>query len=138
MNETKLLNCYLPSSLFWTFSGILNLTRSLMTFEELESFINAQNAKLAKSNRFLCATIYNAYQYMVVVVKTRMNLNQDIISAHLYYKTRCVCVCHYQNVRTLTSPPILKLRDNQGYLWLPYDLKQGRASGMDWTLKLIF
>ena len=58
--------------------GILNsevrhLTRSLMTFEELESFIDAKNAKLAKSNRFLCATVYNAYQYMVVVVKTSMN-----------------------------------------------------------------
>ena len=63
-----------------------------MSYEELESFIQAQNAKLAKSNRFLCATVYNAYQYMVVVVKTSMNLNQDIISAHLYYKTRCVCV----------------------------------------------
>ena len=66
--------------------GILNpevrhLTRSLMTFEELESFIDAQNAKLAKSNRFLCATVYNPYQYMVMVVKTSMNLNQDIISA---------------------------------------------------------
>ena len=42
--------------------------------------------ELAKSNRFLCATIYNAYQYMVVVVKTSMNLNQDIISAHCSFK----------------------------------------------------
>ena len=57
-----------------------------MTFEELESFINAQNAKLAKSNRFLCATVYNPYQYMVMVVKTSMNLNQDIISAHCSFK----------------------------------------------------
>ena len=91
MNETKLLNCYLPSTLFLTFSGILNpdirhLTCTLMTFEELESFINAQNAKLAKSNRFLCATVYNAYQYMVMVVKTSMNLNQDIVSAHCSFK----------------------------------------------------
>ena len=57
-----------------------------MSYEELESFIQAQNAKLAKSNRFLCATVYNAYQYMVVVVKTSMNLNQDIISAHCSFK----------------------------------------------------
>ena len=91
MNETKLLNCYLPSTPFLTFLGILNpevrhLTRSLMTFEELESFIEAQNAKLAMSNRFLSATICNAYQYMVVVVKTSMNLNQDIVSAHCSFK----------------------------------------------------
>ena len=33
-------------------------------------------------------------------------------------------VCGHFNVRTLTSPPILKLRDNQGYLWLPNDLKE--------------
>ena len=57
-----------------------------MTYEELESFIDAQNAKLAKSNRFLCANIYNAYQYMVVLVKTSMNLNQDVISAHCSFK----------------------------------------------------
>ena len=57
-----------------------------MSYEELESFIQAQNAKLAKSNRFLCATVYNAYHYMVVVVKTSMNLNQDIISAHCSFK----------------------------------------------------
>ena len=57
-----------------------------MTYEELESFITAQNTKLAKSNRFLCANVYNAYQYMVVVVKTSMNLNQDIISAHCSFK----------------------------------------------------
>ena len=31
-------------------------------------------------------------------------------------------VCGHSNVRTLTSPPILKLWDTQGYLWLPYDL----------------
>ena len=41
---------------------------------------------------------------------------------HLYYKCWCLCVCGHSNVPTLTSPPILKLWDTQGYLWLPYDL----------------
>ena len=36
----------------------------------------------------------------------------------------CLSVCHYSNVPTLTSPPILKLWDTQGYLWLPYDLTE--------------
>ena len=35
-----------------------------------------------------------------------------------------MCVCHYRNVPTLTSPPILKLWGTQGYLWLPYDLTE--------------
>ena len=43
---------------------------------------------------------------------------------HLYYKVRCVFACHYRNVQTLTSPPVLKLWDTQGYLWLPYDLTE--------------
>ena len=32
--------------------------------------------------------------------------------------------CHHSNVRTLTSPPVLKLWGTQGYLWLPYDLME--------------
>ena len=36
----------------------------------------------------------------------------------------CLSVCQHSNVRTLTSPPILKLWDTQGYLWLPYDLTE--------------
>jgi hypothetical protein len=35
-----------------------------------------------------------------------------------------VCVCHYSNVPTLTSHPVLKLCDSQGYLWLPYHLTE--------------
>ena len=42
---------------------------------------------------------------------------------HLYYKGRCLSVCHYYDVR-LTSPPVLKLWGTQGYLWLPYDLTE--------------
>ena len=34
----------------------------------------------------------------------------------------CLFVCQHYNVLTLTSPPVLKLEDSQGYLWLPYDL----------------
>ena len=45
-------------------------------------------------------------------------------SANLYYKSRCLCVCQHSNVQTLTSPPVLKLWDTQGYLWLPYDLTE--------------
>ena len=33
-------------------------------------------------------------------------------------------VCGHSNVPTLTSPPVLKLWDTQGYLWLPYDLTE--------------
>ena len=43
---------------------------------------------------------------------------------NLYYKVRCVFACHYSNVPTLTSRPILKLWDTQGYLWFPYDLTE--------------
>ena len=43
------------------------------------------------------------------------------VALYLCYKVRCVCVCHYRNVR-LTSPPVLKLWGTQGYLWLSYDL----------------
>ena len=34
-----------------------------------------------------------------------------------------MCVCGHSDVR-LTSPPVLKLWDTQGYLWLPYDLTE--------------
>jgi hypothetical protein len=43
--------------------------------------------------------------------------------AHLYYKVRCLFVCQHFNVQ-LTSPPVLKVWDTQGYLWLPYDLAE--------------
>ena len=34
----------------------------------------------------------------------------------------CPSFCQHYNVLPLTSPPVLKLWDTQGYLWLPYDL----------------
>ena len=46
-----------------------------------------------------------------------------LIKINLYYKVRCLFVCHYSNVR-LTTPPVLKLWGTQGYLWLPYDLTE--------------
>ena len=33
-------------------------------------------------------------------------------------------VCQHSNVQTLSSPPVLKLWNTQGYLWLPYDLAE--------------
>ena len=36
----------------------------------------------------------------------------------------CLFVCGHSNVQMLTSPPILKLWDTQGYLWLSYDLTE--------------
>ena len=48
----------------------------------------------------------------------------EICTYLLYYKGRCLSVCQHLNVQTLTSPPILKLWDTQGYLWLPYDLTE--------------
>jgi hypothetical protein len=43
---------------------------------------------------------------------------------NLYYKGRCLSVCQHSNVLPLTRPPVLKLWDSQGYLWLPYDLME--------------
>ena len=42
---------------------------------------------------------------------------------YLYYKGWCLSVCHHLNVQ-LNSPPVLKLLDSQGYLWLSYDLAE--------------
>ena len=44
---------------------------------------------------------------------------------HLYYKGRCLCVCLWTlECTNVTSPPVLKLWDSQGYLWLSYDLTE--------------
>ena len=43
--------------------------------------------------------------------------------SNIYIIKTGVCVSQL-NVPTLTSPPILKLLDSQGYLWLPYDLAE--------------
>ena len=46
------------------------------------------------------------------------------LAIYLYYKVGCVFVCQHSNVQMLASPPILKLWDTQGYLWLCYDLME--------------
>ena len=51
----------------------------------------------------------------------------------------CVFVCQHCNVRTLTSPPVLKLWDTQGYLWLPYELAEViKLIGVTFKQKQIF
>ena len=44
------------------------------------------------------------------------NYHSTLFSQYLYYKGWSVSVCNYSNVQMLTSPPILKLWDTQGYL----------------------
>ena len=58
---------------------------------------------------------------------------------NLYYKGRCLCVCGHSNVQMLTSPPVLKLWDTQGYLWLSYDLTEViKLFGVTFKQKNIF
>ena len=52
-----------------------------MEFDELQQFINEQNARLKKSGKVLCATITNSYDYMVVMVKKSMNLAKTVVAA---------------------------------------------------------
>ena len=52
-----------------------------MEFDELQTFINEENARLKKSGKVLCASITNAYDYMVVMVKRSMNLKKDVVAA---------------------------------------------------------
>jgi hypothetical protein len=52
-----------------------------MEFEELQTFINEENARLKRSGKVLCATVTNAYDYMVVMVKRSMNLAKDVVAA---------------------------------------------------------
>ena len=50
-----------------------------------------------------------------------------------------MCVCQHSNVPTLTSPPVFKLLDSQGYVWLPYDLaKVIKLIGVTFKQKLGF
>ena len=52
-----------------------------MEFDELETFIEEENARLKKSGKVLCATISNSYDYMVVMVKRSMNLAKTVVAA---------------------------------------------------------
>jgi hypothetical protein len=63
----------------------------------------------------------------------------EICTYLLYYKGRCLSVCQHLNVQTLTSPPILKLWDTQGYLWLSSDLTEViKLIGVTFRQKKIF
>ena len=42
------------------------------------------------------------------------------------------------NVLPLTNPPVLKLWDTQGYLWLPYDLAEIKLIGETFEPKIFF
>ena len=56
-------------------------------------------------------------------IATQVGVNRSIGQwIYIIKPDVCVFVCGHSNVPTLTSPPILKLWDTQGYLWLPYDL----------------
>ena len=55
----------------------------------------------------------------------------------LYYKGGCVFVCGHSNVQ-LTSPPVLKLWDTQGYLWLSYDLNEDLIGGRFEPKKILY
>ena len=48
-----------------------------------------------------------------------------------------MCVCGHYNVPMLTSNPVLKLLDSQGYLWIPYDLLEV-VKLIEVTFKLFF
>ena len=51
-----------------------------MKFDELETFIDKENAKLKKSGK-LCTTISNSFDYMVIMVKRSMNLAKAVVAA---------------------------------------------------------
>ena len=74
-------------------------------------------------NFTLCIVVYTL-AYGITHSKKVRECFQLQLGIYLYYKDRCVFVCGHYDVRTLTSPPILKLWDTQGYLWLPYDLTE--------------
>ena len=52
-----------------------------MEFDELQTFIDEENARLKKSGKVLCATVTNSYDYMVVMVKKSMNLAKTVVAA---------------------------------------------------------
>ena len=55
-----------------------------MEFNDLQTFIHKENARLKKSGKVLWATINNSYDYMVVMAKTSMNLAKTEVAAALH------------------------------------------------------
>ena len=76
------------------------------------------------------------YKYWLkLAIKNQIFLHKNIISI----LQRPVFACQHSNVPTLTSPPILKLWDTQGYLWLPYDLTEViKLIGVTFEQKILF
>ena len=71
------------------------LTRALMSFQDLENFIQSQNKKLKPSNRYLCATALNGYDEMMVGVEKSLGHKKPLVSAHARFKiarTEADCV----------------------------------------------
>ena len=71
------------------------LTRALMSFQELEEFIQVQNKKLKPSNRYLCATALNGYDVMMVGVEKSLSHKKPLVSAHAKFRiarTEADCV----------------------------------------------
>ena len=62
------------------------LTRALMSFEDLEYFIQKQNKKLKPSNKYLCATALNGYDEMMVGVEKSLGHKRLLVSAHARFK----------------------------------------------------
>ena len=71
------------------------LTRALMSFEDLEYFIQKQNKNLKRSNKYLCATALNGYDEMMVGVEKSLGHKRPLVSAHARFKiarTEADCV----------------------------------------------
>ena len=65
--------------------------------------------------------------------------NREILGIYIIKVRVCVFVCGHSNVQTLTSPPVLKLWDSQGYAWLPYDLMEViKLIGVTFKQKIFF
>ena len=75
------------------------LTRALMTFEDLETFIQNQNKKLKPSHRYLCATALNGYDEMMVGVEKSLGHKKPLVSAHARFKiARTETDCVFPNL----------------------------------------
>ena len=62
--------------------------------------------------------------WSLVFVVVVFGLGFGLIFIYIIKSVVCLFVCGYYDVPTLTSPPVLKLWDIQGYLWLSYDLME--------------
>ena len=72
----------------------------------------------------LCICLFT--MFLRAIHNCKKKLQRNISGKRIYIIKADVCLfaCQHSNVRTLTSPPVLKLWGTQGYLWLPYDLTE--------------